>query len=286
MTDTDIAIVGAGPHGLSAAAHLRRSGAEVRVLGQPMSFWQTMPVGMLLRSNWTATCIAEYQGPLSLDSFLAATGSRLKRPIPLERFIEYGLWVQEQAVPDVDRRLVETLGRDGDGFELRFADGSALTARRVVVAAGIAPFANRAAIAAQLPPEEMKEFDTPFTPAHTLILALRASLKRIRAEGIENIWQRHRRMSEACQAGIQALGLELFSARPAEGLTAFRVPEGLKDTDIRNPLYERFKNRSVFKRFGEPSDIAAAIGFLCSEEAGYITGAALEVAGGIPLFTA
>ena len=74
MTDTDIAIVGAGPHGLSAAAHLRRSGAEVRVLGQPMSFWQTMPVGMLLRSNWTATCIAEYQGPLSLDSFLAATG--------------------------------------------------------------------------------------------------------------------------------------------------------------------------------------------------------------------
>jgi hypothetical protein len=153
MTDTDIAIVGAGPHGLSAAAHLRRSGAEVRVLGQPMSFWQTMPVGMLLRSNWTATCIAEYQGPLSLDSFLAATSSRLKRPIPLERFIEYGLWVQEQAVPDVDRRLVETLGRDGDGFELRFADGSALTARRVVVAAGIAPFANRAAIAAQLPPE-------------------------------------------------------------------------------------------------------------------------------------
>ena len=40
-------------------------------------------------------------------------------------------------------------------------------------------------------------------------------------------------MSEACQAGIQALGLELFSARPAEGLTAFRVPDGLKDAEIR-----------------------------------------------------
>jgi 3-oxoacyl-[acyl-carrier protein] reductase len=53
-----------------------------------------------------------------------------------------------------------------------------------------------------------------------------------------------------------------------------------------NPLYERFKNRTVFKRFGEPSNIAATIGFLCSEEAGYITGAAIEVAGGIPLFTA
>lgn len=53
-----------------------------------------------------------------------------------------------------------------------------------------------------------------------------------------------------------------------------------------NPLYERFKNRTVFKRFGEPPNIAATVGFLCSEEAGYITGAAIEVAGGIPLFTA
>jgi aspartate aminotransferase-like enzyme len=88
--------------------------------------------------------------------------------------------------------------------------------------------------------KKMKEFDTPYTPAHTLIMALRTALRRIQAEGIEAIWQRHRRMSEACQAGVQALGLELFSARPAEGLTAFRVPEGLKDTQIRNTLVERF----------------------------------------------
>ncbi len=88
--------------------------------------------------------------------------------------------------------------------------------------------------------KKMKEFDTPFTPAHTLILALRASLRRIKAEGIENVWQRHKLMSEACQAGVVALGLELFSARPAEGLTAFRVPDGVKDGDIRNGLADRF----------------------------------------------
>jgi aspartate aminotransferase-like enzyme len=87
---------------------------------------------------------------------------------------------------------------------------------------------------------KMKEFDTPYTPAHTLILALRTALKRIMSEGIENVWQRHRVMSEACQAGIRALGLELFSARPAEGLTAFLVPAGLKDSDIRGRLYDRF----------------------------------------------
>jgi aspartate aminotransferase-like enzyme len=73
-----------------------------------------------------------------------------------------------------------------------------------------------------------------------LILALRMALRRIKEEGMENVWQRHRLMSEACQAGIQALGLELFSSRPAEGLTAFHVPRGLKDTDIRNKLVERF----------------------------------------------
>lgn len=87
---------------------------------------------------------------------------------------------------------------------------------------------------------KMAEFDTPYTPAHTMILALRTALKRITAEGIEAVWERHRRMSAACRAGVQALGLELFSARPAESLTAFRVPDGIKDSDIRSGLSKRF----------------------------------------------
>ena len=74
MTDTSVAIIGAGPYGLTAAAYLRRAGIDVHIIGQPMSFWQNMPAGLLLRSNWTATCIAEHQGELSLDSFCAATG--------------------------------------------------------------------------------------------------------------------------------------------------------------------------------------------------------------------
>jgi cation diffusion facilitator CzcD-associated flavoprotein CzcO len=154
MTDTNVAIIGAGPYGLAAAAHLRRAGVETRVIGEPMSFWQNnMPAGLLLRSNWTATCIAEYEGELSLDSFCAATGASFRTPVPLDRFIEYGLWVQEKVAPDVDRRLVRELETGPGGFRLTLADGSALSARRVVVAAGIAPFANLPAIAAGLPPE-------------------------------------------------------------------------------------------------------------------------------------
>jgi FAD-dependent urate hydroxylase len=153
MTDTNVAIIGAGPYGLAAAAHLRRAGIDVRVIGQPMSFWQKMPAGLQLRSNWTATCIAEYQGELSLDSFCAATGTSFGTPVPLDRFIDYGMWVQQQVAPDVDRRLVKTLETGPDGFRLTVADGTSISACRVIVAAGIELFANRPAIAAALPSE-------------------------------------------------------------------------------------------------------------------------------------
>jgi aspartate aminotransferase-like enzyme len=85
-----------------------------------------------------------------------------------------------------------------------------------------------------------REHLTPYTPAHTLIAGLREALRLIRLEGIENVWERHRRMSVACRAGFEALGLELFSSSPAEGLTAFVVPGGLKDSDIRSRLSQRF----------------------------------------------
>jgi FAD-dependent urate hydroxylase len=153
MPDTDVAILGAGPYGLTAAVHLREAGIDVRVLGDPMSFWRSMPNGMLLRSNWTATCIADYQGPLSLDAYCAAAETRIGRPVPLARFVEYGMWVQQQAVPDLDRRLVEVLDGDGDRFRLLLDDGSRLSARRVIVAAGIKPFSYSPAYAEGLPPE-------------------------------------------------------------------------------------------------------------------------------------
>ena len=49
-------------------------------------------------------------------------------------------------------------------------------------------------------------------------------------------------------------------------------------------MNERIANRTVFKRPGEPQDIANAIAFLCSDLAGYITGIELNVSGGIELF--
>jgi cation diffusion facilitator CzcD-associated flavoprotein CzcO len=153
VEEIETVIIGAGPHGLAAAAHLRRAGAECRVFGDPMSFWRTMPEGMLLRSNWTATCIAEHVGPLSLDSYCSATGVALRTPVPLERFIEYGMWVQDLVAPDVDRRQVQRVEHDGDMFVVTLDDAIRVRAQRVVVAAGIAAFAHRPSVMAGLPPE-------------------------------------------------------------------------------------------------------------------------------------
>ncbi len=96
----------------------------------------------------------------------------------------------------------------------------------------------------------------------------------------------------ATKAGVIGLARTAALEGGRHGITANAVVPGIILSQAvsaaaqSNPLYERFKSRTVFKRFGEPSDIAATIGFLCSDEAGYITGTAIEVAGGIPLFTA
>jgi cation diffusion facilitator CzcD-associated flavoprotein CzcO len=145
MQHWDVVILGAGPYGLSAASHLQAiRGLRTRVFGEPMSFWQcNMPAGMLLRSPWDATHIADPQGTLTLDAYVAARGNHLPAPIPLERFVDYGRWFQSQAAPGVDTRKIAKVEQNGNGFLLKTEDDEVLHSRRVVIAAGIAAFACR-----------------------------------------------------------------------------------------------------------------------------------------------
>ena len=82
--------------------------------------------------------------------------------------------------------------------------------------------------------------DTPWTPANTLIVGLAESLRQIRAQGIEQIWQRARVLSGATRAAVEALGLDVFADRPAEGLTAVRMPDGLDAAKFLKRLETRF----------------------------------------------
>jgi cation diffusion facilitator CzcD-associated flavoprotein CzcO len=71
----DVAVIGAGPYGLAAAAHLRHAGVETHVFGEPLAFWERhMPVGMLLRSSPFASRISEPGGDHSLERFQDAHG--------------------------------------------------------------------------------------------------------------------------------------------------------------------------------------------------------------------
>jgi cation diffusion facilitator CzcD-associated flavoprotein CzcO len=142
---TDVTIVGAGPYGLGAAAHLDTiKGLDMRVFGEPMSFWErNMPVGMFLRSNWTATQIADPYHKLTLEAYQAAKGNHLSVPVPLDRFIQYGQWYQRQAVPHLDKRKITLIESNHSGFRVTVSDGEVFQSHRVVIAAGIGSFAWR-----------------------------------------------------------------------------------------------------------------------------------------------
>jgi cation diffusion facilitator CzcD-associated flavoprotein CzcO len=145
MSACDVAVIGAGPYGLSAGAHLRRiKGLDVRVFGEPMGFWRTqMPAGMFLRSAWSASSIAGPQDSFGLDTYKLTSGNHLCAPISLQRFIDYGLWFQRSAVPDVDCRKITRLSRAPAGFRLTLDDGDSFSAPRVLIAAGLAALARR-----------------------------------------------------------------------------------------------------------------------------------------------
>jgi cation diffusion facilitator CzcD-associated flavoprotein CzcO len=154
MSEIDVAVIGAGPYGLSAASHLGSLGLSVAVMGEPMWFWQRrMPAGMLLRSPNVASDIADPDNRFGLAAYEAAQGAPVPSPLPIERFIDYGLWVQRQVAPAVDSRPVARIDHHRGRFRLTLADGEAITTAQVVVAAGIAPFAARPREFDQLPPE-------------------------------------------------------------------------------------------------------------------------------------
>jgi cation diffusion facilitator CzcD-associated flavoprotein CzcO len=154
LSVADVVVVGAGPYGLSAAAHLRRvGGLDVRVFGEPMSFWAGMPHGMLLRSAWDACHIGFPDGELTLDEYKLSSGREFDKPVPLDVFIDYGQWFQRTAVPDVDRRRVRYVERGPSGFRVLLQDGEIVQATRVVVAAGIEAFPSRPAAFNDLSPE-------------------------------------------------------------------------------------------------------------------------------------
>lgn len=160
----DVAVVGAGPFGLSVAAHLAAA-QRVRVFGRPLRTWrELMPPDMLLRSAWEETSLSAPRGG-TIDDFAEATGTPRQEPLPLQTFLRYGDWFRERFVPEV--APADVVGVESDGGELRVAtaEGGEVTARSIVVAVGVTPFARAPQAFAGTPGSRVRFATAPLADA-------------------------------------------------------------------------------------------------------------------------
>ncbi|MFD4571290.1 FAD-dependent oxidoreductase [Streptomyces sp. NPDC058417] len=150
----DLLVVGAGPYGLSVAAHAAAAGLSLRVLGRPMATWRDhMPAGMFLKSEPWASDLSDPAGRRGLGAYRAALGTpaRHGEPLPVRAFADYGLWFARHAVPAVEERTVTRVDARPGGFTATTGDGGTVTARTVALAVGVLPFAEIPAALRALP---------------------------------------------------------------------------------------------------------------------------------------
>jgi hypothetical protein len=139
----DVAIVGAGPYGLSLAAHLNAAGIQTRVFGRPMDSWRShMPEGMLLKSDPFASSLSDPQDFYTLARFSEEQSIPYSEsePVRLDLFCNYGLAFQKRCAPRLAEVQVSTIERSGSEFIIGLDEGGEVSARRLVIAIGVGPF--------------------------------------------------------------------------------------------------------------------------------------------------
>lgn len=152
----DVAVIGAGPYGLSAGVHLKAKGITACVFGEPMEFWASkMPEGMLLRSPRVASSLSDPDRAFTLEAYEAASKKEPCAPVPLDTFVEYGRWFRHQLGSDHDHRTVLRVDRDSSGFRLSLQGDEEIRVKRVVVATGIGPFKKKPAVFQNFSPQHV-----------------------------------------------------------------------------------------------------------------------------------
>src|SRR4051794_20294635 len=144
MMTVENVIVGAGPYGLSIAAHFRANNIETLVIGRPLASWRDhMPAGMILKSETFASNLSDPQRQYTFEHFYKLRGIAYRPvgdPLGIGNFIGYADWFRQQAAPDVRDVTLRNLRRVENGFELALDDGSRVRAERVILATGYANF--------------------------------------------------------------------------------------------------------------------------------------------------
>jgi thioredoxin reductase len=154
---TDTVIVGAGPYGLSLAAHLKQKGVRIRMFGRAMDSWIShMPDGMLLKSDGFASNISDPAADYTLGQFCRERGIPYQdkgKPVSREVFASYGLAFRDRKVPELEDKKVVNVEPDPDGFVITLDSGEVFRAKQVVLAIGVTHFGYIPEAVANLAPE-------------------------------------------------------------------------------------------------------------------------------------
>jgi thioredoxin reductase len=151
----DVAIIGAGPYGLSVAAHLGARGINYRIFGKPMDTWNAhMPKGMTLKSEGFASSLSSPAQDSRIENFFAKHNIPFADqgiPVQLNDYLAYTAAFRARFVPKIEEHMVAGLERASDHFMLTLDSGEFVFARNVVMAVGVTWFAYTPDVLAQLP---------------------------------------------------------------------------------------------------------------------------------------
>ncbi|HTG68516.1 MAG TPA: NAD(P)-binding domain-containing protein [Candidatus Udaeobacter sp.] len=150
----DLIIIGAGPYGISLAAHAAASKLSYVLLGKPMHFWKDqMPQNMFIRTNPRYISLSDKFDTLTIEHFSSETGVELQSPFPRPAFVEYAFWFAKQAGVAFTPELAAQLDYSSTGFLVTTNEGNHYQSQHAIVATGLQHYSYIPSVLSALPPQ-------------------------------------------------------------------------------------------------------------------------------------
>ncbi|WP_174732022.1 NAD(P)-binding domain-containing protein [Mesobacillus harenae] len=155
----DVAIIGAGPYGISMAAHAKKAGLHYRVFGYPMEFWHSkMPPNMYIRTLLEHTGLSDPDNQFTLKNYQSERNINLTYPMPRSVLVEYANWFINKTKISVENSYITKVLKSKNFFVLETDNGTTLRAKNVIIAVGLTN--------AKYIPENFKQFSKSYI-SHT-----------------------------------------------------------------------------------------------------------------------